>query len=56
MNKDLSYRKDVILGTWVAIGIFALTGFAALIHFEQLTTRPEPVVECDVCRWTNPDA
>ena len=54
MNKDFSYKRDVILGTWVAVALFMLTGFAALIHFEQLTTRPEPVQTCDVCRWTNP--
>ena len=55
MNKDLSYKKDVILGTWVAIALFLLTGFVTLIEFEQLTTkRVEPTNDCDVCRWTNP--
>ena len=54
MNKDLTYRRDVILGTWVAVALFMLTPLLTLWHFEQLTTRPEPVQTCDVCRWTNP--
>ena len=52
MNKDQSYKKDVILGTWVAVVLFLLTGFVTLIKFEQLTTkRVEPIKTCDVCRW-----
>ena len=31
------YKKDTLIGTWVAIAIFLGCGFAALIHFEQLT-------------------
>ena len=55
MNKDFSYKKDVILGTWVAVALFLVTGFVTLIQFEKLTTkRVDPVQTCDVCRWTNP--
>ena len=55
MNKDFSYKKDVILGTWVAVALFLSTGLVALINFEQLVTkRVNPVETCDVCRWTNP--
>ena len=50
------YKKDTIIGTWVAISVFIGCMFAALLHFEQLTTRPEAQAsdDCDVCLWTNP--
>lgn len=50
----MNYKKDVILGTWVAIALFLGAPLVTLIHFEQMTTRPELTKTCDVCHWTNP--
>ena len=51
----MEYKKDVIIGTWVSIGLFLTTTLLTLVHFDNITTRVEPTPECDVCRWTNPN-
>ena len=50
----MNYKKDVIIGTWIAVYAFLGVGFAALVTFEQMVIPPEIVKECHVCRWTNP--
>ena len=55
MNKDFTYKKDTIIGTWVAISLLLGSAFGVLIHFDVLTDGYEPPApECDVCRWIEP--
>jgi len=42
MNKDFTYKKDVVIGTMIMMGIMIASSFGALLVLDNMTVRPIP--------------